>query len=100
MPIIAKETESFTIFSLNSIVLSANAENAVDLKKDNEIYEYFTFGEGKYKRKLQSSEQQTIGSIKTSESTCNQKKPTKNDSTWVTNWKIVDEYMGISDEKK
>lgn len=84
---------------MKGIVLSEKAHNAEEIKKKNKLYEFFSFGEGRYARKLQTSEQQTIEFIKTSQYSFCPRKPTKNNSTWVTVWKIYDEYFTSTDEK-
>ncbi|KAL0272051.1 UNVERIFIED_CONTAM: hypothetical protein PYX00_005171 [Menopon gallinae] len=100
VPIVCKETESMTFFSLSSVVDCATTAEGKETEKNNAHYEYITEGRGKYARKINTAEQQTIKHINTTQCNYLGRKSRKNSSTWVTVWKIYDEYKGTEEPRR
>lgn len=100
VPIVCKESDSITLFSLNSVVENAETPEGEATQEDNEFYEYITTGKGKYSRKLNVSEGQTPIRNTTTQTNYFPRFKRKNDWTWVTTWKIYDEYFAQPEEKK
>lgn len=69
-------------------------------QENNAYYEYITEGRGKYSRKLNTAEQQTITHIHTTHCNYLGRKSRKNNSSWVTVWKIYDEFDSSEETKR
>lgn len=100
VPIVCKETLSFPLFGLPSVVENAETPEGVLVQEDNEYYEFITTGKGKYSRKLNTSEGQTPIHILTSQTSLFSRHTRKNNWAWATTWKILDEYSGVVEYKK